>query len=144
MIELLNRKLRNTIYRVYFYGTQCSPVTEISSTQVDISLFATNANPLQLYHSQGQFSGLILSHSQGQNLGLDQWFRKTGGQKQFVLHNVNLYCTRYSKMPTVRNAPHWLQVESCRAGFKSGGKARWMHCSQWTLTQTARLKRAST
>ena len=21
---------------------------------------------------------------------------------------------------------HWLQVESCRAGFKSGGKARWM------------------
>ena len=24
---------------------------------------------------------------------------------------------------------HWLQVESCRAGFKSGGKARWMHCS---------------
>ena len=41
---------------------------------------------------------------------------------------------------------HWLQVESCRVGFKSGGKARWMHCSQWvqwTLTQTARLKRAS-
>ena len=26
---------------------------------------------------------------------------------------------------------HWLQVESCRAGFKSEWKARWMHCSQW-------------
>ena len=32
---------------------------------------------------------------------------------------------------------HLLQVESCRAGFKSGGKARWMHCSQWTLSVSA-------
>ena len=37
---------------------------------------------------------------------------------------------------------HWLQVESCRAGFKSGGKDRWMHCSQW-VTMNADTDSAS-
>ena len=32
-------------------------------------------------------------------------------------HTLPLCCNYLSKMPT-----HWLQVESCRAGFKSGGK----------------------
>ena len=37
---------------------------------------------------------------------------------------------------------HWLQVESCRAGFKSEWKSRRMHCSQW-VTMNADTDSAS-